>query len=326
MCAFGIIGLIAVVVAGCAPPPSDPGSPPTTLEPLPDPPGEFSVLSYNVAGLPLEVSKARPDIHLPMISPLLNAYDVVATQEDFDWWQPVVSGLDFVNYHTRLRADATHPYRTDRHPGPVAVGIDPSARPLVVGDGIGLMARYPLTNVVARAWSGCNGGPLPDGGASDCLAMKGFRVATMTLGDGLSVDVYSVHGEAGNTAVDQQLQALDFVELATFINDHSDGRAVIVAGDTNLHTDLVHPDGGNGLDIAIWQEFLASTGLTDSCTALECADPGGIDKIAFRGGGGISLTALTHDLPTERFSGPDGEPLSDHPPVVVRFGWDLLDR
>ena len=326
MCALGIIGLAAAVVVGCAPPPSDPGSPPTTLEPLPGAPGEFSVLSYNVAGLPLEFSKVRPDIHLPMISPLLNAYDVVATQEDFDWWQPIVSGFDLVNYHTRLRADATHPYRSNRHPGPASVGVDPAARPLAVGDGIGLMARYPLTDFVEHAWSQCYGGPLPDGGAADCLAMKGFRVATMTLGDGIVVDVYSVHGEAGGTPRDQELQALDFAEMAAVIRKHSAGRAVIVAGDTNLHTDLVHPDGDGGADTVIWQEFLAETGLTDSCTALDCTDPGSIDKIAFRDGGGLDLTALMHDVPTERFSGPDGEDLSDHPPVVVTFGWDLLEN
>jgi endonuclease/exonuclease/phosphatase family metal-dependent hydrolase len=311
----------ALLVVACAAPPSDPGSPPTTLEPLPGP-GEFSVLSYNVAGLPQEFSKEQPSLHLPMISPLLNDYDVVATQEDFDWWQPIVSGFDFVNYHTRLRAQVTHPYRTDRHPGPEAVGVDAGARGLFVGDGIGIMARFPLLDVGHHAWSGCFGGIIPDGGAADCLAMKGFRVATMVLGDGAEVDVYSLHAEAGGTPVDQALQAQDFIELAEVIESRSATRAVIVAGDTNLHTDLVHPDGSGGEDIVIWQQFLARTGLTDACDALSCADPGAIDKIAFRSGGDVELDAVSHDNPTERFTSPTGEDLSDHPPLVVRFAWD----
>ena len=112
--------------------------------PLPAPPAEFTTLSYNVAGLPQGISGSNPERYLPLISPLLNEYDVVLTQEDFDWWTPLAGLLDFRNYHTRLRADATHPYRTDVHPGPQAVGVNPQARPLLVGDGIGIMSRFPL--------------------------------------------------------------------------------------------------------------------------------------------------------------------------------------
>lgn len=316
------LAVLAVVALGCAAPPSDPGSPPTTLQPLPEPPASFTVLSYNVAGLPQEISKERPGVHLPLISPLLEAYDVVLTQEDFDWWVPVLSLLDFANYHIRLRAQTTFPYRSDRHPGPEAVGVDASSRGLAVGDGIGLMSRFPLAGIEPHPWTECYGGILPDGGASDCLAMKGFRVARMTLGDGAEVDVYSLHGEAGNTARDQELQAQDFEELAAFVTSHSAGRAVILAGDTNLHTDLVHPDGNDGADIAIWSQFLAATGLTDSCDAVGCADTGRIDKIAYRSGGGVELEATAHDVPAARFTAPTGEDLSDHDPVVVTFSWD----
>ena len=114
----------------------------------------------------------------------------------------------------------------------------------------------------------------------------------------------------------------DFIELAEVVESRSAGRAGIVAGDTNLHTDLVHPDGSAGADIVIWQQFLSRTGLTDACDARSCADPGAIDKIAFRSGGGVELEALSHDNPTARFTGPSGEDLSDHPPLVVRFAWD----
>ena len=98
--------------------------------------------------------------------------------------------------------------------------------------------------------------------------------------------------------------------------------AVIVAGDTNLHTDLVHPDGSGGADIEIWEGFLAATGLTDTCTRLSCPEPGAIDKIAYRSSTSVTLDALTHDFPRERFRTVTGEDLSDHPPLVVRFVWD----
>jgi hypothetical protein len=316
--AIGTIG----AVAACAPPPSDPGSPPTTVEPLPAPPAEFTTLAYNVAGLPQEISKANPQAHIPQISPLLNAYDVVLTQEDFDWWTPLAGLLDFRNYHARLRADATHPYRTDVHPGPQAVGIDPRSRPLLVGDGIGIMSRFPLSGEDHHAWSKCNGDAFF--GAADCLAMKGFRVVTMTLGDGREVDVYSLHAEAGSGDRDQQLQELDFAELAEFIRARGDDRAVIVGGDTNLHIVEGYDEANTGeVDRIIWQRFLDATGTTDVCVELSCSDPASIDKFAYRGSSTVQLEPLELTFPEERFRSAAGEDLSDHPPVVVRWRWDV---
>lgn len=313
--------LAALAVFGaCTPPPPNPSSPPTTLVPLPDPPGEFTVLAYNVAGLPQEISAVNPRRNIPKISPLLNAYDVVLTQEDFDWWVPALSILDFANYRTRLRAQAVHPYRTATHPGPEAVGVNPNRRPLLVGDGIGIMAKYPLLDERVWAWSDCFGGPLPPG-AADCLAMKGFRVMTMVLGDGRLVDMYSLHAEAGGTRRDQDLQYENYRELAEFIESHSAGRAVIVGGDTNLHIGD-RPDGWDGEDAAIWSDFLTRTGLVDVCAELDCDSPFEIDKFAYRSGGGVRLQATALDFPRERFSDSRGRPLSDHPPVVATFEWD----
>jgi hypothetical protein len=76
----------------------------TSAAPPGAPSGEFAVLAYNVAGLPQGISSSNPKRNLPLISPLLNAYDIVFTQEDFDWWVPVLDTSDFANYHTRLRS------------------------------------------------------------------------------------------------------------------------------------------------------------------------------------------------------------------------------
>lgn len=285
--------------------------------------GSLSVLSYNVAGLPQEISNENPSEHLPLISPLLNDYDVVMTQEDFDWWTPLLDDLDFVNYHTRLRADATHEFRSGRHPGPEAAGLDPATRPtLNVGDGLGFLSRFAITEAERIAWTGCFGGfDTSDGGAADCLAMKGFARTVLTLADGVEVDVYTLHGEAGGTAEDQGLQVDDYDQLAAYIETHSDGRAVILGGDTNLHIDD-HPDGSNGADAAIWEAFLDRTGLTDTCTAaVDCTEAGAIDKIAIRDGGGVALEATSHAFPRQRFRDPAGEDLSDHPPLVVDIAW-----
>lgn len=317
-----VVLAVAALAAACTNPPGTvPSTPPTTTAPLPGPPGRFSVLSYNVAGLPQEISEVSPSTNIPLISPLLDAYDVVLTQEDFDWWQPIAWLLDFANYHQRLRAQAHHPYRSGQHPGPLAVGLDLAPpRTLLIGDGLGLLSRFPFTELDRVPWRGCFGGIVPDGGAADCLAMKGFARTTMTLADGHLVDVYDLHGEAGNTPQDQELQAAGFEQLADYVLAHSAGRAVVLGGDTNLHTDSTHPDSSGGADSVIWQRFLDRTGLTDTCTELGCADTGSIDKIAYRDGTGVDLQPVDHDFPVARFQGPSGD-LSDHPPLVVTFEW-----
>lgn len=315
-----LVALAVLVAVGCTNRPGTGGAPPTTtIVPLTGPPGEFSLLSYNVAGLPQGISSSNPEANLPQISPRLNAYDVVLTQEDFDWWQPLLDGLGFVHHHKWLLRDATHPYRSGQHPGPLAVGIDPSVRVPFVGDGLGMLARFPFSEPIRVPWDGCNGAL---DGASDCLAMKGFSVATMTLTDGHVVDVYNLHGEAGGSAADQALQESGYDQLAEFIVEHSAGRAVVLAGDTNLHIEVTDPADRDFADAAIWSDFLAATGLTDACEAVACPDSEMIDKAAWRDGGGVDLEVLSHEYPVGDFLDASGNDLSDHPPLAVRFAWD----
>ena len=286
--------------------------------------GELSLLSYNVAGLPQEISDVDPATNIPLISARLEPYDIVVTQEDFDWWQTTLEGLDFVNYHDRLRSEVTHEHRSERHPGPEAVGLDWEADrdTLLVGDGLGFLSRYPLSDVVRVPWTGCFGGAdTDDGGAGDCLAMKGFAVATVELAPGVEVDVYTLHVEAGGSDADQALQADDMAQLATFIEEHSPGRAIILAGDTNLHTDGAHPDSDGPADEEIWSGFLEATGLRDVCDEVTCDEPEGIDKAAVRDGGGVALEVLSRTYVVEGFQDEAGQDLSDHPPLDVRLAW-----
>lgn len=279
----------------------------------------FSMLVYNVAGLPQEVSTEQPSTDIPLISPLLEEYDLVMTQEDFDWWQPAIDTLDFVNYHTRLRAENDFPYETEQHPGPEAVGIDvANDRPtMLVGDGLGMMSRFPLADIDRVPWPNCYGGA--DTGAGDCLAMKGFARATMELADGVEVDVYTLHAEAGEGPEDQPLQVEDFEVLAAYINENSAGRAVIIGGDTNLHLEDGHDQQAG--DTPIWEGFLEATGLTDVCTEVDCANPGSIDKVAYRNSDTLTLVPQFFEWRKDVFVDDAGEDLSDHPPVAVDWSW-----
>jgi hypothetical protein len=279
--------------------------------------GTFTILSYNVAGLPQEVSQENPSEHIPLISPLLADYDIVLTQEDFDWWQPALDSIDFANYHERLREQAGHPYQSERHPGPEVVGLEwETERPaLFVGDGLGLLSNFPFDEFRRAPWSTCGAG------AADCLAMKGFAMARIELAQGVTVDLYNLHADAGSGEDDKAARIAGYDELAAYMEENSAGSAIILGGDTNLHTDAESDDPDEREDARLWRAFLRTTGLSDVCDALDCAEPDRIDKLAFRNGGGLDLEPVTWEFQTETFVDPGGEPLSDHDALAVSWRW-----
>jgi hypothetical protein len=276
--------------------------------------GSFRALTYNVAGLPEPFSGSEPDINTVQISPKLNAYDLVVVQED--WVDPVppVAGIDF--HHDDLVSAATHLYQPP--PAQPPLGADPRRPTAIVADGLNYLSRYQLGPVTRVMWPGCFGGAdQSDGGAADCLSQKGFALSTMTIAEGVEIDVYDLHAEAGGTPADDQWRAADFELLAQAVTTLSAGRAVIVGGDMNLHT-------SDPPDSDVWAAFLAATALDDVCDVVDCgADRHVIDKFAFRSGGVVTLSALTHRFERDVFvRDGDGEPLSDHDALAVTFAWE----
>lgn len=278
--------------------------------------GELLALTYNVAGLPDVLSDSEPAINMPYISPLLNDYDLVLVQED--WLTPDPNPGELVVYHDLLAAQALHPYQSV--PAPVPFGTDPERPQAVLSDGLNRFSQSEFGPLTRVRWEGCFGGfDTSDGGAADCLALKGFSVATHVLAPGVEVDIYNLHGEAGNTDEDQASSAAGFQQLAAFINERSAGRAVLLGGDTNLHDDPGTPDE------ATWDGLQAATGLVDVCAVVDCgADATRIDKFAFRSSETLTLEPLGHHFEREKFVRPDDQaPLSDHDALAVRFRWTL---
>jgi protocatechuate 3,4-dioxygenase beta subunit len=274
--------------------------------------GTFRALTYNVAGLPEGISGSHPAVNTPLISPLLNGYDLVLVQEDWIDPDPPVPPFDF--FHDDLISQVTHPYLSE--PAPPPLGNDPRRPSALVADGLNRLSRFPFGPLDRVMWPNCFGELIgDDGGAADCGSQKGFSVATHTFATGVTVDVYNLHAEAGGTALDAQYSAEDFEVLARYIQAHSAGHAVIVGGDYNLHTD--RPD-----EQAIFERFLAEAGLTDVCDVVDCGtDADRIDKFVFRSGGGVELQALDHHFEREVFVDGAGAPLSDHDALAVTFRW-----
>jgi hypothetical protein len=247
--------------------------------------GSFTILTYNVAGLPELVSESDPVANIPVISSLLNLYDVALVQEDFV-------------YHDVLSAHAVHTFTTPPLVPNEKVGI---------GDGLNEFSRIPFSHAERVTWSNCNG-KLSDG--SDCLAPKGFLVATHEIAPGVEFDLYDVHMDAGHSPGDFAARATQLDQLMAYVVKHSAGKAVIIAGDTNMSRDSE----------ALVAAFLKRTGLTDACRSLGCDNPNRIDRIMYRSSSTLELRAARIVVDT-RFVTRSGKDLSDHKAVGAQIDW-----
>ncbi|HEX4341135.1 MAG TPA: endonuclease/exonuclease/phosphatase family protein [Polyangiaceae bacterium] len=252
--------------------------------------GNFTLLTYNVAGLPILVSESDPFHNMPHIGQLLNLYDVAVVQEDFA-------------YHDDLNASAKHAYRSPPLVLDAKVGI---------GDGLNVFSRLPFTGFERVTWQTCNG---RFSHGSDCLAPKGFAVATVELAPDVSVDLYDLHMDSMNAPEDVAARAAQTEQLLAFVDHHSEHHAVIVAGDTNMGRESEE----------ILQSLLKRAGLTDSCRTLSCGRPRMIDRVMYRSSDAVELRA-TRFVVDGRFVREDGKDLSDHEAVGVGIHWAKEQR
>ena len=251
------------------------------------PTGVLRLLTYNVAGLPEGVSRTRPAINVPRMGVHLDAYDLVLVQEDFA-------------YQRELRAGITLPHCTPEHEGESLSDF---------GDGLSRFARHPFREHERRRWARCNG-IFSD--ACDCLATKGFSVATHEIAEGVGVDVYNLHMDAGRSEGDRAARAAQIEQLIAFIGQRSGGRPVIVAGDTNLRP----------ADEPILARLLDGAELRDACIELGCARRRSVDRVLYRSSPSVTLEARRYRVARELVDH-RGRPLSDHLGVAVDLEWRL---
>ncbi|MCX3058270.1 jacalin-like lectin [Streptomyces sp. GXMU-J5] len=267
--------------------------------------GTFSVLTYNVAGLPDGVSSAGTEraSATTEIGERLSPYDIVNVQEDF-------------NYHSYLYAADSHPHRTATSGG---AGI---------GSGLNTLSSYGWDEDDFQRvhWHDCQ---LDSG---DCLTPKGFTFMRERLAEGVYVDFYNLHTNAGTSDGDETARAANLAQLGAFIQTHSAGNAVVVMGDTNSrYTRSADTIGA----------FASDNGLTDAWVRLErggSAPAAGsdplvcdenaitdscevVDKVLYRGSRLVNLAATSYHNEHAAFLDPDGAMLSDHDPVHVGFTW-----
>lgn len=276
------------------PAPTPAPAPAPTPAPAPQPPlpspvatGSVSVLSYNVAGLPQGISSSSPATNTPQISPKLNSYDLVLAQEDF-------------SYHAELARDALHTFQSS----PLTGFNTP------MGDGLNRFSNLTSGALTRQKWTDCHG--LFNSG-SDCLASKGFSFSRIEVAPGVEIDVYNLHADAGRKSGDISARRNQFIQLTQFIWIQSNGRPLIVAGDTNLKESVAD-------DEQILQDFLTATGLQVAARTLGQV-PDKIDRIMIRSSNKTILTALSRRIASE-FVDSNGADLSDHEAIHVDVRWE----
>ena len=258
--------------------------------PIPTEPtsGEFTLLTYNVAGLPQGISPSNPKKNIPIISPKLNKFDIALVQEDFV-------------YHEELKSKANHLYQSQTQ-------ID--CLPHFITDGLNRFSKFPFSELYRKAWESCS-----NKNGNDCLAAKGFTLAKTEIAPGVFTDIYNVHLDSGGSPNDTEARQSQVAQLLKAISIHSLGNAVIIAGDLNLNT-TNRPN-----DVEIFKTLLTSAGLTDVCRSLSCGTEL-VDRVLFRNGNDLALKAVLWEL-DENFVDVVGQNLSDHSAVSVLFKWEL---
>jgi endonuclease/exonuclease/phosphatase family metal-dependent hydrolase len=244
---------------------------------------DFSVLTYNVAGLPQALSGVSPEQNTSQMSSRLNEFDVVLAQENFA-------------YHEALAADANHP-----HQFPLNADSD-------IKSGLSRFSQFAMARHHGERWEQCNG--LSDQG-SDCATHKGFSVAEHTIemdGRLLKIDFYNLHMDSGDTPDDRSTRSAQVTQLLAAIERRSARKAIIIAGDTNI---------SEGDDISL-RRLLDEGGFSDACRELGCAEPERIDRILYRSTEWVELEPSDWRL-ADGFVDDQNKPLSDHEPVAVDF-------
>ncbi|KAJ7070320.1 Endonuclease/exonuclease/phosphatase [Mycena belliarum] len=277
----------------------------------PAPAGTFNILSMNVAGLPAILNgngeSGDKTTNTALIGQTFNKYDfdVIHVQEDF-------------NYHATLYANDNHAFRTATSGG------------VPFGSGLNTLSKFDWLDFARVKWDTCS-----NASENDCLTPKGFTFMRLRIDEGVYVDCYNLHADAGTEAGDETARAANLKQVANYIDTWSTGNAVLVFGDTNSR--YTRTDDGirvfktqNGLTDAWVQDIEGGTYPAAGANALLCpngvptdADCEVVDKVLYRGSALVALTNTGFFYDTARFLSPDLKTLTDHNPVRVGFAWTL---
>ena len=308
----------------------------------------FNAAALNVDGLPnQEISAIVTTVNLnpdgkneggatEFCGILANSgWDIVGFSEDF-------------NYHSYLAAaPASTYYNFGKHSGSITTNLTQAfTRAAIDGLGIAVAKRMSFTGDTSTGlqvqWEKEYGGSglttIGDNGA-DNMITKGFRMYTVTIAEGVAVDVYVLHMDANiadsdddwENGKDKNIVAREaqLKQLADYIKTHHNNRPVIILGDTNcrytreqLETgfiDYINEDSRFTIK-DVWVELMWGGTYPTYGTGSMMTDDYGmqkgeiVDKVFY-----INTTASNLTLKANSYLHDESVTTSDHKPVVVNF-------
>ena len=134
------------------------------------------------------------------ISPKLNSYDIVNIQENFA-------------YNSELNSQLTFKYQTN------FTGNVP------FGDGLVTLSKYPLYNYDRIGWKEIYG--------IDFATRRGFTFTSLEIKKGYFIDIYNLHCDEFDDKKSIEGRNSNLAQISKYIQGISEGKAVIVFGDTN---------------------------------------------------------------------------------------------
>lgn len=287
----------------------------------------FTVCPLNVDGLPTAILgiEINPDGKGADGATAIGNYlkakgiDVLAFSEDF-------------NYHSNLIAPLSDDYTIGTYRGGLSTDNLQTVR--FNTDGLEFLTKKATASFRGETWTEWNksNGLFTNG--ADELIRKGYRYYTVDLGNGVLVDVYTMHMDAETDAADNEARASQWTQLCTAIQTANTGRPVIVMGDTNSRYTRDDIQGlfitplSSSYDIKdVWVEkckngtypTLGSDALLVS--TLGYTEGEIVDKVIYLNPKDAKLTLTANSITFDNtgYVGSDGSLLGDHVPVIVSF-------
>ncbi|KAF2750150.1 hypothetical protein M011DRAFT_438022 [Sporormia fimetaria CBS 119925] len=272
--------------------------------------GTFDILSFNVAGLPAILNSngvpGNKRDNTARIGQLLTQYNtsLIHLQEDFA-------------YHDTLYENAqAHPYRTE------------TSGNVPFGDGMNTLSNFAFEGFERVKWNRCSSIT-----AADCFAPKGFTYMRVKVAEGVSIDAYNIHADAGATLLDKRAREDNLRQLSNFIKTRSGTNAVLIFGDLNSYytrsgdvPQIFRTD--NGMK-DVWIELIRNGAepADNDASVPNCGVPAAnlnceiLDKVFYRGSPTLALQAISFKYASDVYKQESGEIISDHNPVYVEFAW-----
>ncbi len=253
--------------------------------------GTISLLSYNIHGLPAEVTGDDTEARIHEIAPRIPNFDIVGLQEDW------------IDSHHQILREYNQNLVVDRFD-------EPFDDEKVYGAGLSYFGVHPVINVEHVYYDSCNG--LVSNG-SDCFASKGVQHLALEISGVFVLHVLNTHLEAGGGEADHDIRAQQINTILSLVQGIEEA-PVVVMGDFNLR-----PSDPQEEELLI---LLREDGaLRQTCMEVSCDETDHIDQIFIRSGREVELTVDRWEREAS-FVDSQGLPLSDHPAIASQLIWE----